>query len=70
MRIQDLHILPKFRDGWSYLYVDHSRTERESKSVAIQAVARVRTDFNDCKLKAISQTPTGAKGERKRSTKK
>lgn len=35
MRIQDLHILPKFRDGWSYLYVERCRIEQESKSVAL-----------------------------------
>ena len=35
MRIQDRHILPKFRDGWSYLYVDHCRIDREAQAVAI-----------------------------------
>ncbi len=35
MRIQDLHILPKFRDGWSYLYVEHCRVEQEAKSIAV-----------------------------------
>jgi len=35
MRIQDLHILPKFRDGWSYLYVEHCKVEQEDKSIAI-----------------------------------
>lgn len=35
MRIQDLHILPKFRDGWSYLYVEHCKIEQESKSIAV-----------------------------------
>ncbi len=35
MRIQDLHILPKFRDGWSYLYVEHCKIEQEDKSIAV-----------------------------------
>jgi CRISP-associated protein Cas1 len=35
MRIQDLHVLPKFRDGWSYLYVEHCKIEQESKSIAV-----------------------------------
>jgi CRISPR-associated protein Cas1 len=36
MRIKDLHLLPKFRDGWSHLYVEHCRVDRDQKSVAIQ----------------------------------
>lgn len=35
MRIQDLHVLPKFRDGWSYLYVEHCRIDQESRSIAV-----------------------------------
>lgn len=35
MRVQDLHVLPKFRDGWSYLYVDHCRIDQEARAVAI-----------------------------------
>lgn len=35
MRIQDLHVLPKFRDGWSYLYVEHCRVDQEDKAIAI-----------------------------------
>jgi CRISPR-associated protein Cas1 len=35
MKIQDLHILPKFRDGWSYLYVEHCRVDQEARAVAI-----------------------------------
>lgn len=31
----DLHSLPKFRDGWSYLYVEHCRVEQEAKAVAL-----------------------------------
>ena len=35
MRIQDLHVLPKFRDGWSYLYVEHCRIDQESRAIAV-----------------------------------
>lgn len=35
MRIQDLHILPKFRDGWSYLYVEHCRVDQEARAIAV-----------------------------------
>jgi len=39
MRIQDLHVLPKFRDGWSYLYVEHCRIDQEAQAVAIHDAA-------------------------------
>jgi CRISPR-associated protein Cas1 len=35
MRIQDLHILPKFRDGWSYLYLEHCKIEQEARAIAV-----------------------------------
>lgn len=35
MRIKDLHVLPKFRDGWSYLYVEHCRVDQEAKAIAV-----------------------------------
>lgn len=35
MRIKDLHVLPKFRDGWSYLYVEHCRVDQEARAIAI-----------------------------------
>lgn len=35
MRVQDLHILPKFKDGWSYLYVEHCRIDQEARAIAI-----------------------------------
>lgn len=35
MRVKDLHVLPKFRDGWSYLYVEHCRVDQEAKAIAI-----------------------------------
>jgi len=39
MRIQDLHVLPKFRDGWSYLYVEHCRVDKEDKAIAIHDIS-------------------------------
>ena len=33
MRIQDLHELPKFRDGLSYLYLEHGRIEQAQKAI-------------------------------------
>lgn len=35
MRVKDLHVLPKFCDGWSYLYAEHCRIDQEDKAVAI-----------------------------------
>jgi CRISPR-associated protein Cas1 len=34
MRIQDLHVLPKFSDGWSYLYVEHCKVDQEDRAIA------------------------------------
>lgn len=33
MRIRDLHILPKLRDGLSYLYLEHGRIEQTQKAI-------------------------------------
>lgn len=35
MRIKNLHALPKFSDGWSYLYTEHSRIDQEAQAIAI-----------------------------------
>ncbi len=35
MRVQDLHVLPKFSDGWSYLYVERCRIDQEARAIAI-----------------------------------
>lgn len=35
MRVRDLHVLPKFSDGWSYLYVEHCRVDQDARAVAI-----------------------------------
>lgn len=34
MRLDDLHILPKVRDSWSFLYVDHARVDRHDQAIA------------------------------------
>ena len=33
--MQDLHLLPKVRDSWSYLYVEHCRIDQEEKAIAV-----------------------------------
>lgn len=35
MRLKDLHALPKVRDSFSYLYVEHCRVDREDKAIAV-----------------------------------
>jgi CRISPR-associated protein Cas1 len=32
---KDLHILPKVRDSWSYLYVEHAVVEQDEKAIAV-----------------------------------
>lgn len=34
MRIHDLHVLPKFSDGWSFLYLEHCRVDQEGRAIA------------------------------------
>lgn len=33
--MKDLHLLPKVRDSWSYLYVEHCKIDQEAKAIAI-----------------------------------
>jgi CRISP-associated protein Cas1 len=33
--MDDLHLLPKFRDALSYLYIEHARIDRHEKSIAV-----------------------------------
>lgn len=33
--MKDLHVLPKVRDSWSYLYVEHCRIDQDAKAIAI-----------------------------------
>ncbi len=37
--MKDLHFLPKVRDSWSYLYVEHCRIDQEGKAIALQDAA-------------------------------
>ncbi len=39
MRVRDLHVLPKFSDGWSYLYVEHCKVDQEDKAIAFHDAA-------------------------------
>lgn len=39
MRVKDLHVLPKFSDGWSYLYVEHCRIDQEARAIAVHDAA-------------------------------
>ncbi|MDO8586861.1 MAG: type I-E CRISPR-associated endonuclease Cas1e [Armatimonadota bacterium] len=34
-RVKDLHLLPKFRDSLSFLYVEHARIDRHENAIAI-----------------------------------
>lgn len=34
-RVNDLHILPKVRDSWSYLYVEHGKIDQDGKAIAV-----------------------------------
>lgn len=33
--MRDLHVLPKIRDSWSYLYVEHCKIDQEAKAIAV-----------------------------------
>lgn len=35
MTLNDLHILPRIRDSWTYLYTERCRIDREQKAIAI-----------------------------------
>jgi len=39
LRIQDLHVLPKFRDGWSYLYLEHCKVDQDARAIAVHDAA-------------------------------
>src|SRR5690606_15946419 len=36
--VRDLRILPKVRDSWTYLYVEHARIDQESSGICIHDV--------------------------------
>lgn len=33
--MKDLHVLPKVRDSWSYLYVEHCKIDQDAKAIAV-----------------------------------
>lgn len=33
--MKDLHLLPKVRDSWSYLYVEHAKVDQDAKAISI-----------------------------------
>ena len=35
MRLKDLQELPKVRDSWSYLYIEHCRVDQDAKAIAL-----------------------------------
>lgn len=37
--MKDLNLLPRVRDSWSYLYVEHCRVEQEAKAIAVYSQA-------------------------------
>ncbi len=39
--MHDLHILPKVRDSWSHLYVEHCRIDQEDKAIALHDASGV-----------------------------
>lgn len=38
MRIRDLHLLPKIRDSWSYIYLERCQIDQEAKAIAAHDV--------------------------------
>lgn len=34
-RVRDLHVLPKVRDGWTYLYVEHARIDKGDQAIVL-----------------------------------
>jgi CRISPR-associated protein Cas1 len=36
--MKDLHLLPKVRDSWTYLYVEHCKIDQEAKAIAVHDV--------------------------------
>ena len=36
--MKDLHILPKVRDSWSFLYVERCRVEQHEKAIAVETI--------------------------------
>jgi len=34
-RVRDLHVLPKVRDTWTYLYVEHARIDKGDQAIVL-----------------------------------
>lgn len=41
--MRNIRILPKVRDSWSYLYVEHARIDQEDKGICIHDAKGVST---------------------------
>lgn len=35
MALHDLHILPRVRDSWTYLYAERCKIDRDAKAIAL-----------------------------------
>lgn len=67
-RIKDLHALPKVRDGWSYLYVEHCRIDREANAIVIHDEAgKVPVPFGAVKKVSGTMRTARAKHARPRT---
>lgn len=33
--MKDLHILPRIRDGWTFLYVEHAKIDKQDKAIVL-----------------------------------
>ena len=38
MPMRDLHLLPKIRDSWSYLYLERCQIDQEAKAIATRDI--------------------------------
>src|ERR1043165_1687168 len=38
MKLKDLYLLPKVRDSFSYLYVEHCKIDQDAKAIALHDV--------------------------------
>lgn len=54
--MKDLHALPKVRDSWTYLYVEHCRVEQDDQAIAIHD-ARGKTPVPCATLNALLLGP-------------
>lgn len=57
MAEQDLHVLPKVRDSWSYLYVEHAKIDQEDKAIAVHDAEQGRVPVPCASLSALLLGP-------------